>query len=97
MFAKILGFSIKVMEGSAEKIRLAGNPNVMVCERGTMHGYSMSFVSLYLSNTLKRNYMINSIQLSFVDDLIFDPRNLEWLREAKCPVVNNLFSMSFTS
>lgn len=25
---------------SAEKIRLAGNPNVMVCERGTMFGYS---------------------------------------------------------
>lgn len=30
----------KVMENSAEKIRLAGNPNVMVCERGTMFGYS---------------------------------------------------------
>ncbi|XP_023642826.1 2-dehydro-3-deoxyphosphooctonate aldolase 1 isoform X2 [Capsella rubella] len=29
-----------VMENSAEKIRLAGNPNVMVCERGTMFGYS---------------------------------------------------------
>lgn len=28
------------MENSAEKIRLAGNPNVMVCERGTMFGYS---------------------------------------------------------
>ena len=30
----------KVMNNSAEKIRLAGNPNVMVCERGTMFGYS---------------------------------------------------------
>ncbi|PRQ24652.1 putative 3-deoxy-8-phosphooctulonate synthase [Rosa chinensis] len=28
-----------VMVNSAEKIRLAGNPNVMVCERGTMFGY----------------------------------------------------------
>ncbi|KAF2560819.1 hypothetical protein F2Q70_00016487 [Brassica cretica] len=28
-----------VMNNSAEKIRLAGNPNVMVCERGTMFGY----------------------------------------------------------
>ncbi|KAL4597824.1 hypothetical protein ACB092_11G016700 [Castanea dentata] len=30
----------KVMVNSAEKIRLAGNPNVMVCERGTMFGYN---------------------------------------------------------
>ncbi|GJM87732.1 hypothetical protein PR202_ga03717 [Eleusine coracana subsp. coracana] len=29
-----------VMVNSAEKIRLAGNQNVMVCERGTMFGYS---------------------------------------------------------
>jgi hypothetical protein len=29
-----------VMANSANKIRLAGNPNVMVCERGTMFGYS---------------------------------------------------------
>jgi 3-deoxy-D-manno-octulosonic acid (KDO) 8-phosphate synthase len=28
------------MVNSAEKVRLAGNPNVMVCERGTMFGYS---------------------------------------------------------
>jgi 2-dehydro-3-deoxyphosphooctonate aldolase (KDO 8-P synthase) len=42
---------MKVMEASAEKIRLAGNPNVMVCERGTMHGYSMFFVPLYHSNS----------------------------------------------
>uniref|UniRef100_A0A2P2JLC0 3-deoxy-8-phosphooctulonate synthase n=2 Tax=Rhizophora mucronata TaxID=61149 RepID=A0A2P2JLC0_RHIMU len=49
-----------VMVNSAEKVRLAGNPNVMVCERGTMFGYN---------------------------DLIVDPRNLEWLREANCPVV----------
>lgn len=28
------------MTSSAEKVRLAGNPNVMVCERGTMFGYS---------------------------------------------------------
>ncbi|THU70827.1 hypothetical protein C4D60_Mb08t29090 [Musa balbisiana] len=49
-----------VMVNSAEKVRLAGNPNVMVCERGTMFGYN---------------------------DLIVDPRNLEWMREANCPVV----------
>ncbi|XP_060959832.1 2-dehydro-3-deoxyphosphooctonate aldolase 1 isoform X1 [Cannabis sativa] len=49
-----------VMENSVEKIRLAGNSNVMVCERGTMFGYN---------------------------DLIVDPRNLEWMREANCPVV----------
>jgi 2-dehydro-3-deoxyphosphooctonate aldolase (KDO 8-P synthase) len=49
-----------VMASSAEKVRLAGNENVMVCERGTMFGYN---------------------------DLIVDPRNLEWMREAKCPIV----------
>lgn len=49
-----------VMANSAEKIRLAGNQNVMVCERGTMFGYN---------------------------DLIVDPRNFEWMREANCPVV----------
>ncbi|KAF6162360.1 hypothetical protein GIB67_008489 [Kingdonia uniflora] len=32
-----------VMTNSAEKVRSAGNPNVMVCERGTMFGYSKSF------------------------------------------------------
>eukprot|EP00249_Psilotum_nudum_P018534 c26854_g1_i2 orf=1086-1742(-) len=48
-----------VMVNSAEKVRLAGNPNILVCERGTGFGYN---------------------------DLIVDPRNLEWLREAKCPV-----------
>jgi 2-dehydro-3-deoxyphosphooctonate aldolase (KDO 8-P synthase) len=52
-----------VMENSAEKIRLAGNPNVMVCERGTMFGYN---------------------------DLIVDPRNFEWMREANCPVVADI-------
>ncbi|KAK6133167.1 hypothetical protein DH2020_033105 [Rehmannia glutinosa] len=49
-----------VMANSAEKIRMAGNENVMVCERGTMFGYN---------------------------DLIVDPRNLEWMREANCPVL----------
>lgn len=29
-----------VMRNSAEKCRFAGNPNVLVCERGTMFGYS---------------------------------------------------------
>ncbi|KAI4968989.1 hypothetical protein ZWY2020_046319 [Hordeum vulgare] len=29
-----------VMANSAEKIRLAGNQNVMDCERGTMFGYN---------------------------------------------------------
>ena len=52
-----------VMRNSAEKIRLAGNPNVMVCERGTMFGYN---------------------------DLIVDPRNLEWMREAGAPVVADI-------
>ncbi|XP_077253289.1 2-dehydro-3-deoxyphosphooctonate aldolase [Tasmannia lanceolata] len=52
--------SSSVMINSAEKVRLAGNQNVMVCERGTMFGYN---------------------------DLIVDPRNLEWMREANCPVV----------
>ncbi|KAH0898220.1 hypothetical protein HID58_047788 [Brassica napus] len=52
-----------VMNNSAEKIRLAGNPNVMVCERGTMFGYN---------------------------DLIVDPRNFEWMREANCPVVADI-------
>jgi 2-dehydro-3-deoxyphosphooctonate aldolase (KDO 8-P synthase) len=51
------------MRNSAEKVRLAGNPNVMVCERGTMFGYN---------------------------DLIVDPRNLEWMREADCPVVADI-------
>lgn len=52
-----------VMANSAEKVRLAGNQNVMVCERGTMFGYN---------------------------DLIVDPRNLEWMREANCPVVADI-------
>ncbi|CAL5369916.1 unnamed protein product [Camellia sinensis] len=52
-----------VMVNSAEKIRLAGNENVMVCERGTMFGYN---------------------------DLIVDPRNLEWMREANCPIVADI-------
>ncbi|KAL8527661.1 hypothetical protein ACS0TY_005492 [Phlomoides rotata] len=52
-----------VMLNSAEKIRMAGNENVMVCERGTMFGYN---------------------------DLIVDPRNLEWMREANCPVVADI-------
>ncbi|PQQ03924.1 2-dehydro-3-deoxyphosphooctonate aldolase 1 isoform X2 [Prunus yedoensis var. nudiflora] len=52
----------QVMVNSAEKVRLAGNPNMMVCERGTMFGYN---------------------------DLIVDPRNLEWIREANCPVLDD--------
>jgi 2-dehydro-3-deoxyphosphooctonate aldolase (KDO 8-P synthase) len=52
-----------VMRNSAEKVRLAGNPNVMVCERGTMFGYN---------------------------DLIVDPRNLVWMREAGAPVVADI-------
>ncbi|CAL5363830.1 unnamed protein product [Camellia sinensis] len=52
-----------VMVNSSEKIRLAGNENVMVCERGTMFGYN---------------------------DLIVDPRNLEWMREANCPIVADI-------
>uniref|UniRef100_A0A061RA01 3-deoxy-8-phosphooctulonate synthase n=1 Tax=Tetraselmis sp. GSL018 TaxID=582737 RepID=A0A061RA01_9CHLO len=49
-----------VMRNSANKVRHAGNPNVMVCERGTMMGYT---------------------------DLVVDPRNLVWMRDAGCPVV----------
>ncbi|KAL6497635.1 hypothetical protein OROHE_027068 [Orobanche hederae] len=52
-----------VMVNSAEKIRMAGNENVMVCERGTMFGYN---------------------------DLIVDPRNFGWMREANCPVVADI-------
>ncbi|KAF2605897.1 hypothetical protein F2Q68_00045322 [Brassica cretica] len=65
----------KVMENSAEKIRLAGNPNVMVCERGTMFGYSK---------------LSSPVQTLNVDDLIVDPRNFEWMREANCPVVADI-------
>ncbi|KAL3693119.1 hypothetical protein R1sor_006770 [Riccia sorocarpa] len=52
-----------VMANSADKVRSSGNPNVMVCERGTMFGYN---------------------------DLVVDPRNLEWMREANCPVVADI-------
>lgn len=48
-----------VMRNSAEKCRAAGNPNVLVCERGTMFGYS---------------------------DLIVDPRNFVFMRDAGCPI-----------
>lgn len=48
------------MKNSADKVRSVGNPNVMVCERGTMFGYG---------------------------DLVVDPRNLMWMRDANCPVV----------
>lgn len=51
------------MRNSADKIRGTGNPNVMVCERGTMFGYS---------------------------DLIVDPRNLMWMRDANCPVLADI-------
>jgi len=49
-----------VMRNSAEKVRSTGNQKVLVCERGTMFGYS---------------------------DLVLDPRNLVWMRDAECPVV----------
>ncbi|CAL5386083.1 unnamed protein product [Camellia sinensis] len=51
------------MVNSAEKIRLAGNENVMVCERGTTFGHN---------------------------DLIVDPHNFEWMREAYCPIVADI-------
>jgi 3-deoxy-D-manno-octulosonic acid (KDO) 8-phosphate synthase len=38
------------MANSAEKVRLAGNPNVMVCERGTMFGYSELITSFLRSS-----------------------------------------------
>lgn len=31
------------------------------------------------------------------DDLIVDPRNLEWMREANCPVVSTLIIIMFAS
>ena len=52
--------SASVMRNSADKVRGAGNSNVMVCERGVMFGYG---------------------------DLVVDPRNLMWMRDAHCPVV----------
>lgn len=55
--------SASVMRNSADKVRSADNPNVMVCERGTMFGYS---------------------------DLVVDPRNLMWMRDAQCPVVADI-------
>ncbi|KAL0732079.1 hypothetical protein Bca4012_028173 [Brassica carinata] len=46
-----------VMENSAEKIRLAGNPNVMVCERGAMFGYSKLSSRLQILNIVDpRNF-----------------------------------------
>lgn len=38
----------QVMANSAEKVRLAGNQNVMVCERGTMFGYSKLICKLLI-------------------------------------------------
>ena len=58
------------MRNSADKIRGTGNPNVCVCERGTMFGYS---------------------------DLIVDPRNLVWMRDANCPVVRARKPYNFVS
>jgi len=57
------------MRNSADKVRGTGNPNVAVCERGTMFGYS---------------------------DLIVDPRNLMWMRDANCPVVRGVIFKSLT-
>lgn len=55
--------SASVMRNSADKVRSVGNPNVMVCERGSMFGYG---------------------------DLVFDPRNLMWMRDSKCPVLADI-------
>eukprot|EP00891_Asterochloris_glomerata_P005037 jgi/Astpho2/5037/e_gw1.00071.33.1_t len=55
--------SAAVMAEAAAKVRRAGNPHVIVCERGNMFGYQ---------------------------DLVFDPRNLVWLRAAQCPVSMDL-------
>lgn len=51
------------MVNSAEKIRLAGNQNVMVCERGTMFRYSKASLApfdllIVDSNKKKRNQTI---------------------------------------
>ncbi|RWW30751.1 hypothetical protein GW17_00004653 [Ensete ventricosum] len=75
-----------VMVNSAEKVRLAGNPNVMVCERGTMFGYSkfaLTFSVSCLHFFLRNTYLSACLR----HDLIVDPRNFEWMREANCPVV----------
>ena len=64
----LVSASSQVMRNSAEKVRSTGNPNVMVCERGTMFGYA---------------------------DLIVDPRNLVWMRDANCPVVSGCSSLYY--
>ena len=52
-----------VMRNSAQKVYSTGNHKVLVCERGSMFGYS---------------------------DLVVDPRNLVWMRDAGCPVVADI-------
>lgn len=63
----------KVMENSAEKIRLAGNPNVMVCERGTMFGYSK------LSSPFQIFFV--STEFSILDILKSLGTNKNWIAE----------------
>nr|GEW30277.1 2-dehydro-3-deoxyphosphooctonate aldolase 1 [Tanacetum cinerariifolium] len=43
-----------VMTNSAEKVRLAGNQNVMVCERGTMFGYTNCPVVADITHALQQ-------------------------------------------
>lgn len=84
------------MANSAEKIRLAGNPNVLLCERGTMFGYSKFHLHEWDNSVYHWWHTFLTVRI-FADDLIFDPRNLEWLRESNCPVVspNALDSLHF--
>ncbi|KAK4491861.1 hypothetical protein RD792_002640, partial [Penstemon davidsonii] len=92
-----------VMANSAEKIRMAGNENVMVCERGTMFGYSKFKPSVFnkamphMKGAKCKSYVYDSMPIKVlygyrVDnyDLIVDPRNFEWMREANCPVVADI-------
>lgn len=88
------------MTNSAEKVRLAGNQNVMVCERGTMFGYSKLVYLLkiharltleFICKCFSKFYMPNVLYIvCHADDLIVDPRNFEWMREANCPVVSTI-------
>ncbi|KAF8768553.1 hypothetical protein HU200_007508 [Digitaria exilis] len=64
-----------VMVNSAEKIRLAGNPNVMVC---LWHDHELDGLVAKEQDEPRTH------------DLIVDPRNFEWLRESNCPVVADI-------
>ena len=43
------------MTSAAEKVRAAGNPLVIVCERGTTFGYRESILGFFSRDFLKGN------------------------------------------